>query len=139
MSQNFHERFEAEKVKPPSERSTGLVFSVVALLIAFWLRHDAVLSLAAIAAAAVLAGLSYLSPRVLRPLNIAWFWLGLLLHRIMNPLVMFALFAVVFVPAGSLMRLWHDPLRRRRAPDASSYWAITDKAEPSPGAMVNQF
>ena len=68
-----------------------------------------------------LAAVSLTRPVLLKPLNIRWFRFGLLLHRIVNPLVMFAVFTVVFVPVGVVMRIWRDPLRLRR-PTGSTYW-----------------
>ncbi len=139
MLTNFHESFGRDEVKPPSDRSTGLVFAGVALLLAFLWRHHPTAPWWALAAAALLSSISFLAPHFLKPLNFLWFNFGLLLHRIANPVVMFALFVCVFVPAGAIMRLWHDPLRLRRKPEASSYWVERDKGEPSAGSMTNQF
>ena len=69
-----------------------------------------------------LVTISLIAPVLLKPLNILWFQFGLLLHRVVNPIVMFAMFAAVFVPAGAIMRLWRDPLRSRRTTGASTYW-----------------
>ena len=59
--------------------------------------------------AAILAAVSLIAPVSLKPINILWFQFGLLLHRVVNPVVMFAMFALVFVPAGMIMRIWRDP------------------------------
>ena len=138
MPHSFHESYAAGEVKPPSDRSTGLVFAGVALIVALLWRNNLTVVLAALVCAGVLAALSFAAPALLRPLNLVWFKFGLLLHRIVNPVVMFALFAIVFVPAGALMRLWHDPLRRRRA-KAASYWIDRTAREGPPGSMTNQF
>jgi hypothetical protein len=134
---NFHESCSPAPVKPPSERSTGLVLAAAGALLAYaWRDSGAVLySLAAIAAG--LAILAVLAPHLLRPVNFLWFQFSLALHRVVNPLVMLAIFALIFTPAGALMRLWRDPLRKRRAPDAKSYWIELD--EPLAGSMKNQF
>ena len=55
--------------------------------------------------AAILAAVSLIAPVSLKPINILWFQFGLLLHRVVNPVVMFAMFALVFVPAGMIMRI----------------------------------
>ena len=36
-----------------------------------------------------------LHPLVRHPLNVAWMWLGLVLHRVVNPIVLTVLFACV--------------------------------------------
>jgi hypothetical protein len=137
MRNNFHEVYAQGAVKLPSERSTGVVFTVVALLVAAVWRNSPAVLWTALGAAAALAAVSALSPGLLRPLNVAWFRFGLLLHRVVNPLVMFAIFAIVFVPAGLLMRIWHDPLRTRRMA-RTTYWIDKGEAK-STSSMRNQF
>jgi len=139
MSKDFHESFAAGEVKPPSERATGLVFAAVALIVAIAWRNSPIVLWSAIGVSAIFAILSLLAPAILRPLNFLWFKFGLLLHRVVNPLVMFAVFAVVFVPAGALMRIWHDPLRSRRERGKKSYWIARQASEDTPRSMKNQF
>jgi hypothetical protein len=136
---DFHESFRSGEVKLPPERSTGLVFTVVALIVAALWRNDPVVLWVALGVAAVLAALSFGAPRLLKPLNIVWFRFGLLLHRVVNPLVMLIMFVVVFVPAGLLMRIWHDPLKSRRAPAGGSYWIDRKAGADKAGSMTNQF
>jgi hypothetical protein len=76
---------------------------------------------------------------LLKPLNLIWFRLGLLLHRVVNPVVMFTMFALVFVPAGFIMRIWRDPLRSRRTTENSSYWIERPTVGADAGSMRNQF
>src|SRR5262249_11647268 len=123
MGRNFHESYSQAEVKPPSERATGLVFAGVALIVAGLWRNSPMVPWAALGAAGVLTLTSLTAPKPLKPLNLVWFRFGLLLHRVVNPLVMFAMFALVFVPGGLIMRLRHDPLRSRRAKQpGSTYW-----------------
>jgi hypothetical protein len=136
-AQGFHDSYSGDAVKPPSDRSTGLVFVVVALVIAVWWRHTPLVWQVALGAAAVLATLSIAAPWTLRPLNLVWFRIGLLLHRIVNPIVMLAMFLAVFLPGGLLMRLRLDPLKSRRGAPGASYWI--DRAPGVQGSMTNQF
>lgn len=140
MVENFHESLVAGEVKLPSERSTGLVFAAVALIVAIsWRNHPSVL-FSALAISVALALISFLAPHLLRPLNILWFKIGLLLHRVVSPLVMFLIFAVVFVPAGAILRLWHDPLQLRRRSDVASYWIKREPpSDAAASSMRNQF
>jgi len=139
MSKNFHESYAGGEVKPPSERATGLVFAAAALISAVLWRNSAHVFWPALGIALTLAAVSLLAPSVLKPLNRLWFRFGLLLHRIVNPVVMFAIFALVFVPAGAIMRLWHDPLKARRERDVSTYWIERDGNVHPEGSMTNQF
>jgi len=142
-SDRFHEPLVTGKITPPSERSTGLVFAAVGAIVAVLFRHTQAVWITALALAAFFLVASLAAPRVLRPLNWAWFRLSLLLNRIVNPVVMLAMFAVVFVPMGLVMRLWRDPLVHRRKPGLASYWVSRDPASAGPAeaghSMRNQF
>src|SRR5262245_46666869 len=121
MKTNFHESYEGTEIKPPSERSTGLLFAGIAVIVATACRDSSAILWASLGIAVLLAGISLIAPVLLKPINILWFKFGLLLHHVVNPIVMFVIFAAVFVPAGAIMRLWHDPLGRRRTPETSTY------------------
>ena len=98
--QNFHESFAHGEVKPPSPRSTGFVFVGVAIIVAVLFRNDPLIAGIAAGVAAILLALSLLVPHVLQPLNIVWFQIGMVMHSVVNPIVMFLMFAVAMVPAG---------------------------------------
>ena len=137
-AKSFHESYSSgEAVKPPSDRSTGIVFTVVAVIVALWWRNTPVVWQVALGLAVVLATLSLAAPWVLRPLNLVWFRIGLILHRVVNPVVMLVMFVVVFLPGGLLMRIWADPLRSRRAAPGASYWI--ERSPGGQGSMTNQF
>ena len=136
---NFHESYAGSEIKPPSERSTGLLFAAVAAILAVSWRNSPNAPWVALGIAAMLAAISLIAPVLLRPLNILWFRFGLLLHRIVNPVVMFAVYAAVFVPAGAIMRFWRDPLRSRHQTGASTYWIERGGGGDTEGSMTNQF
>lgn len=138
MAGNFHERYSAaEEVPLPSERSTGLVFAAVALIVAYFWRANSTVLIPALAVAAAFVATSLLAPHLLKPLNVAWFRLALLLNKIVSPIVMFVLFLIAIVPFGLVMQLRADPLRKRRS-GATSYW-IDKKTDSVPTSMTNQF
>ena len=93
MSRNFHESYAGSEIKPPSERSTGLLFAAVAVIVAVLWRNSPTVPWVALGMAAMLAAVSLIAPVLLKPINILWFQFGLLLHRVVNPIVMFAMFA----------------------------------------------
>ena len=139
MAGNFHEKYAPNEVKLPSERSTGLVFAVVAAAVAVLWRDSFIVLGTAIAVSMILVAISVFVPFLLKPLNILWFRFGLLMHRIVNPIIMLAVFALVFVPAGFIMRRFRDPLRSRRISGTSSYWVDRRLNEEGSGSMANQF
>jgi hypothetical protein len=76
----------------------------------------------------------------LSPFNRLWLRLGLGLHKIVNPVVMVALFVSVILPLGILLRLCgKDLLRLRFDRDAASYWIERERPGPAPEAMKEQF
>jgi len=117
------------------------VIATVFLLITFWplIRAEPV-RWWALAVAAVFAALALLWPAALAPLNKCWTKLGVLLYRIVSPIVLGSLFYVIVTPVALLMRvLGKDPLRLRREPDAASYWIERTPRGPAPESMKNQF
>jgi len=135
----FHETFAEGEIPLPSPRSTGLVFTAVALIVALLFRNTMTVVVIAGTIAAALLATSLLIPRVLQPLNVAWFRFGMLLGRIVNPLVMFLMFVVAFLPMGLLMRLVYDPLRLKPGKGLTTYWVEPDPAEAKLKSMKNQF
>jgi hypothetical protein len=139
MTGNLHEQFERPEAPLPSDRSTGLVFAGVAFVVAYFWRTDATVLTVALLAAFALVSISLLSPAILRPLNIVWMRFAVLLSRIMNPIVMLILFAVVIVPAGLIMQLVRDPLRRRRNAEDTYWLPVHSSARTTQSSMKNQF
>lgn len=137
-----HESFDRhEEVKGSSNRSLGLVFAAVFLIVALLpLLHGRPLRLWSLAVAAAFAIVALVLPRALTPLNRAWTRLSLILHRIVSPIVLGILFFVVITPLGLLMRLLgKDPLRLRRDPSAPTYWIERTPPGPKPETLSDQF
>ncbi len=112
---------------PGSERGFGLVVGTVLLLIAargWWLHDPGVWQPLVASVGAALVVLGMVRPRSLGALNRAWFRFGMLLGRIVAPVVMGAIFLLTVVPTGLLLRLLRrDPLRRRDRGE-QSYWIL---------------
>lgn len=136
---NFHESFSSGPVKPPSARGTGFVFAAVAVIVALLWRNTPLIAVPFLTLACVLGLISVWAPQALEPLNRIWFRFGLLLHRVVHPVVLFVLFALVFVPAGLIMRLFYDPLRLRREKQSETYWIDCTADETPKPSMRNQF
>ncbi len=142
MSTATHERYgTSEEVKLPSERSFGITFCVVFAIfavISVWRGGSWWPGLSGIAVAFGAAGL--IVPAMLRPLNRLWFKFGLLLHKIMTPLIMGILFYGLITPVGLLMRLsGKDPMRMKGGADAQSYWIDREPIPAGGDHMKNQF
>lgn len=139
MTGQLHEQFDRPELPLPPDRSTGLVFAVVALVVAYFWRSNPTVLTIALALAAILAVVSFTVPYVLRPLNIAWMRFAILLSKVMNPIVMLVLFAIAIVPAGLIMQLVRDPLRRRKGNVASHWIPVSASERAAQSNMKNQF
>src|ERR1700730_13905404 len=100
MKQSTHEVFSRdEKIVAGSDRSFGLVmaaaFAAVSLLNAW---HSGRLWPWTGGIAALLLVAAVLRPAMLHPLNLIWMKFGLLLHRVVNPVVMALLFYGTVLP-----------------------------------------
>lgn len=138
MSASSHEPLIESEVVPPSPRATGIVFAVVCAVAALLLHHHLVPAAAALAGATAFLVLALKAPHRLDRLNRGWFRFGLLLNRIVSPVVMLVLYATAIVPFGIVMQRVRDPLRLKRRPDVPSYW-IDRTSTPAAGSMTQQF
>ena len=138
MRSNFHESF-AEGDQTAVGALDGARFVAVALLIAYLRRDNPAVLVSAVCAAGVLALLSAFAPALLRLPNLLWFRFSMLLQKVVNPIVMFTIFAVVVVPGGLLMRFFRDPLRARRDPKLTTYWVERTEDDGGASSMQHQF
>jgi hypothetical protein len=124
-----------------SNRSFGGVFTVVFAAVGLLpLIRGGEVRVWALVVAAVFFTAALLAPALLAPLNRLWFKFGLLLHRVVSPLVMGMLFYVVVTPTGLLMRLLGKrPLDLDFDSTVSSYWIVRQPSGPAPETMKNQF
>jgi hypothetical protein len=82
-----------------SDRTFGIVFTILFLVIGCWpLFKDGPVRLWALAVAAVFLILALAVPRALAPLNRLWMAFGLLLGRIISPIMLFLVFLIAVVP-----------------------------------------
>jgi hypothetical protein len=85
-------------------------------------------------------GCGLAAPARLAPLNRAWTGLGLLLFKVVNPLVLGLIYLTTVVPIGLVMRLLgRDLLSLKFDREAQSYWVVRDPPGPPPETMIHQF
>ncbi len=130
-----------QEVEGSSDRSFGVVFAVVFLLIAAWpLWYGESPRWWAFVVAALFAVVALMKPALLSGLNRQWMKLGMLLGKIVSPIALGLLFYGVVTPIGVALRLaGKDPLRLKFDRGAGSYWIRREPPGPSPDSMTNQF
>ncbi len=138
-----HERLDhGREAAGSSDRSFGLVFAVVFTIVGLWpaVFGDGGLNWWAVAVAGLFLALALLRPALLAPLNRAWTRFGLVLHRIVNPVIMGLIFYLVITPVALAMRLaGRDALRLRKSAAAESYWIDREPPGPAPDSMGDPF
>lgn len=146
-----HESFTREEaIEVSSDRSFGLTVGgillgllLVRVILGWWSSGVVELGwvgwlLGVVGLALVVLG--FLAPAILAPLNKAWTKLGLLLFKVVNPIVLGLIFLLTIVPIGLALRAFgKDPLRLKFDADAKSYWIPREPPGPTPDSMPQQF
>jgi len=126
----------------PSERTFGLVFTVIFLLAAgyAWYQDFSNAWLEAFLGFALAFLICTLAvPKVLRPLNKAWYQLGLLMGRFVSPIVLGILFFIVITPVAIVMRLAGRDALLLKKRNIDSYWIDRNPPGPEPESFKEQF
>ena len=126
-----------DDIKIGSNRSFGLVFFIVFLLIAAYpLLDQGGIKVWALLISLFFLTFGLLNSKVLTPLNKIWFRFGIFLGKLVSPLIMGIIFFLVVTPIGLIMKLLKKDLLNLRFNKNKSYWI--EKKEPKSN-MKNQF
>ena len=125
------------KVKNSSNRSFGLVFFIVFLIISIYpLSKAEELKHWSLVVSFVFLFLGLLNSKLLNPLNKIWFKFGIIIGKIVSPFVMGVVFFLVVTPTSILLRLLGKDLLNLKKNKSKSYWI--EKTGPK-SKMKNQF
>ncbi len=126
-----------DEIKIGSNRSFGVVFFVVFLLIALYpIINNGEIRIWSLITSIIFLILGLLNSKFLNPLNKLWFKFGIVLGKIISPLIMGIIFFLVVTPTGLIMRLLRKDILSLKYNQNSSYW-IEKKGPKS--KMKNQF
>ena len=126
-----------DEIKIGSNRSFGIVFFVVFLLIGLYpLLKSNDLRIWSLIISFIFLALGLINSRTLTPLNRLWFKFGLLLGKFISPIIMGIIFFIVVTPIGIIMRLFKKDLLNLKFNKKETYWI--DKKGPK-SKMKNQF
>ena len=128
---------EEKKIKIGSNRSFGIVFSIVFLIIALYplLNSDGI-RIWSIILSSTFFIFGVLNSNILSPLNRIWFKFGIILGRIVSPIVMGLVFFLVVTPTSLILRLFKKDNLNLKKNDNRTYWI--DKSDKK-SKMKNQF
>ena len=126
-----------DEIKIASNRSFGIVFFIVFLLIALYpLTYSGEIRVWSAIISFIFLVLGLLSSKILTPLNKLWFKFGIFLGKIISPIIMGIIFFLVVTPTGLIMRLFGKDVLNLKYNNNKSYW-IEKKGQKS--KMKNQF
>ena len=110
------------------EKTFGLVFSFVFLLISVWpVLSGNSIRLPGLFISAFLLVLSFVKPEFLKPFNFLWMKLGEILGKIVPPIVMLIIFFLIVTPTGFLLRIFKKDILRLKLSNSNSYWLEREK------------
>ena len=125
------------KIKLPSNRSFGILFFIVFLLVSLYpMINDKDIRVWSFILSLLFLLLGIKNSNILTPFNIMWLKFGLLLGKIVSPIIMGAVFFLVVTPIGLIMRLFKKDLLNLKYNNFKSYW-LNKKGPKS--KMKNQF
>lgn len=127
-----------EQNKLPSNRSFGILFFLVFLIIGIYpLLKDGDLRIWSLIISTIFLILGLLNSSILYPLNKIWMKFGYLLGAIIAPIVMALIFFGVVTPTGIFMKIiGKDLLNLKKKKNKKTYWIKKEKLKSS---MKNQF
>ena len=126
-----------EDIKISSNRSFGIVFFVVFLLIALYpLINSEGIKIWSLLISLIFLILGLLNSKILTPLNKLWSKFGIFLGKIISPIIMGIIFFFVVTPTGLIMRILGKDILNLKYNKKKSYWII--KSAPK-SKMKNQF
>ena len=126
-----------DNIKIGSNRSFGIVFFIVFLLIALYpVINNEEIRVWSLIVSLIFLVLGLLNSKILNPLNQIWFKFGVLLGRIISPLIMAIIFFFVVTPIGLIMRILGKDILNLRYNTKKTYWI--EKTGPK-SKMKNQF
>ena len=125
------------EIKPSSNKSFGIVFFILFLIIAIYpLTNNNDLNTWALIISFIFLILGLINSIFLTPLNIIWFKFGIFLGKIVSPVIMGIIYFFLVTPTGLIMKILGKDLLNLKFNNDKSYW-IEKKGPKS--KMKNQF
>ena len=112
-----------KKIKLSSNRSFGIVFFIVFIVISLWpLQHDENIRIWSLIVSLIFLILGILNSNLLKPFNKIWFKFGMFLGKIVSPIVMSLIYFLVVTPTGFIMRFLGKDLLKLKKNKNNTYW-----------------
>ena len=116
-----------KKIKVSSNKSFGIVFSIFFLLISIYplLNNDPIYYWSLFVSFIFLV-LGLMNSKILSPLNLLWFKFGILLGKIVSPIVMGIIFFLVVTPISIILKIFGKDVLNLKFNNNKTYWIVKD-------------
>ena len=122
--------------KRGSNKSFGIVFFIFFLILSLYFYFtEKNINLYLISISLIFLVLGLINSSILTPLNLLWLKFGILLGRVVSPIIMGLVFFGVVTPTGLIMKILKKDLLKLKRSEKKSYW-IERKTKSE---MKNQF
>ena len=128
------------ELKLPSNKKFGFFFSVIFLLISSYYLYlnEIIIALILGFISVLFFFVSFLKAGLLLPFNIVWMKFGILLGKLISPIVLGTIFFFMFTPVAVIMRFIGRDELRLRLNFQDSYW-IKRKSSINKASFKRQF
>ena len=126
-----------QKIKLPSNRNFGIIFSIVFLIISLWpLLSQNDIRIWSLIISGIFLVLGLINSKLLLPLNKIWFKFGIFLGNFIAPIVMGIIYFMVVTPTGLIMKMLGKDLLNLKKNNKDTYWIEKDNSNND---LKNQF
>jgi len=125
----------------PTDKKFGYFFSLIFIALSsyFFLKNSNLLSYIFISLAIIFLIFAIFKSEVLHPLNILWMRFGLLIGKIVSPLVLGFIFFGIFTPISIFMRIIGRDELRLKVIRRNSFWKKRGDNETRLKTFFDQF
>ena len=126
-----------QEIKISSNRSFGIVFSIFFSLVGIYLLlNNSPVYYWSFLISLIFLILGLLNSKILGPLNQIWFKFGILLGKVVSPIVMGIIFFLVITPIAILLKIFGKDVLKLKLNNNETYWI--EKNDPK-SDMKKQF
>ena len=108
----------------PSNKNFGLFFFFIFLILSvffFYKEYGPWAFICFLTSLSLLIAVVF-APAILHPLNVGWMWFGIVLGKVMNPIIMGSLFFLIISPLGIIWRLCGRDELQIKIVTRASHW-----------------
>ena len=112
-----------KKIKVSSNKSFGIVFSIFFLLISVYLLlNNNPIYYWSLFVSFIFLVLGLMNSKILSPLNLLWFKFGILLGKIVAPIIMGVIFFLVVTPISIILKIFGKDVLNLKFNNNKTYW-----------------